>query len=83
MAQQVIRQPAARDRQEIDHTHIYTVDGLSFQLTHPQPGIGRSHGAGHVQHQQSAHAVIGHTFPHFCQKQRSKPNRVSKKIRIG
>lgn len=68
--QAAVGQPAAEKRREIDQPAVQAVDvgrGL----------LGEEQMLGHVEHEQSAHAVKREALPHFGEKKDVKPRRMA------
>jgi hypothetical protein len=68
--------PAARQRHHVHHRGVQPVDGAALRGTEPEPSTGD--GRRHEQQQQRAHAVVAEPLPHFREKERGQPARMTK-----
>ena len=65
-AQDPVGDPASRQRDQIDHGRVQSVDGSGRFGGHPESG----HFVDQKQHQNGAHSVVAETFPKLREKQR-------------
>ena len=70
-ADQTIRDPAARQRCQIDRCRVETIDGCRGLVIHPQTAV--LHQRSQEQNENTSHAVITETLPHLCKEQSAEP----------
>jgi hypothetical protein len=81
LADELVGDPAARQREEIDEGRVEAVDGARLLGREAQPSrLGRSR---HEEDEQSPHAVVAEALPEFGEEHRRESQRVTEELPPG
>ena len=70
LADDAVREPAARQAEQIDHRGVEAVDRAGFRRRKAEAAV--RHGRRHEEDEQGAHAVVAEALPHFGEEERGE-----------
>src|SRR6185437_4651196 len=79
-AHDAVRDPAARQAEQIDHRGVQTVDRATLRSGKAKSSFGNRRG--HEQNEQRAHSVITEALPHLCEEEGREPARMAEERAI-